>query len=805
MAVDKKEKTKPSLHSGGTLTMRTAQPAGTAIVRKKTRAIQTKSHDELKQELDNRTTVLAENQRRKSEQVLQQSALAQTAVEEKQLLEKEKTKLSAIQPTAVKLQTPAESKSPQPAQSISPKTKGSKQPISTINSAAKSPIKEKKVVVTGTRSARDTKKEITGEVVKINKNVVSKTLEENEVKINDRFAHLRKANASNHKIAAKPLKSSFLKQVFNRKATGKKAIFEIDGEITIAEFSQEMSVKSEELIGKLMRLGVMTTVNTTIDTDTAMLVAGEFGYEVVAKKHVAIEERLEITNDEKTVKPRPAVVTVMGHVDHGKTTLLDYIRNTKVVDGESGGITQHIGAYSVATKHGTVTFLDTPGHAAFSAMRARGAQVTDIVILVIAADDKVMPQTEEAIAHANAAGVPLVVAVNKIDHQNADPARIMHEMASLGVNPEAWGGDTQFVEISALKGTHVDALLDAVALQGELLELTAPNDGYAQATVLEAHLDKGRGAVATILIKSGTLAIGNMFLLGTETGRVRSMHNDQRQQIQQAGPSAPIEITGISSVPKAGDTLLVVKNEKSAREIAATRLDDRKQQRYSASQKAFSLDTMFDQLQSGAIKAFNLVIKTDVQGSAEAINGALAEIPSDKIKLTIIQLGVGGINESDVTIAHTTNAIVLGFNTRAENSAKQYAEREGIEIRYYNVIYDLINDVKQAMSGLLDPTLREDITGTAAVKEVFGSRKLGQIAGCIVTEGTVKRNAKMRVVRDNVVIFAGDLESLRRVKDDVNEVRVGTECGIGVKNYNNVQVGDRIETYIEVEVQQTIE
>ena len=566
--------------------------------------------------------------------------------------------------------------------------------------------------------------------------------------------------------------------------------------ITVGDLAQQMAVKAGEVIKELMTLGVMANINQMLDQDTATLVVEELGHRVVLKSAEEVEERLEETlaNQEGTPEPRAPVVTVMGHVDHGKTSLLDYIRESRVASGEAGGITQHIGAYHVKTDKGMVTFLDTPGHAAFTAMRARGAKSTDIVILVVAADDGVMPQTEEAIQHARAAGVPIVVAVNKIDKEAADPERVKNELAAKDVIPEAWGGDTQFIPVSAQTGQGVDELLDSLLLQSELLELTAPADVPASGIVIESRLDKGRGAVASLLIQQGTLKQGDIVLAGLQYGRVRAMLDENGQPIKEAGPSIPVEVLGLDGTPDAGDPVVAVESEKKAREVADFRQEKMRSSKL-ARQQAAKLDNMFETMTAGSVETLNLIIKADVRGSFEALQGALADLGNDEVKVNIVSGGVGGISETDISLAMTSSAIIIGFNARADSKARATAENEGIEIRYYNVIYDLIDDVRAALSGMLSPELREEIVGIAEVRDTFRSPKFGLIAGCMVVEGTVFRSKPIRVLRDNVVIYQGELESLRRFKDDANEVRNGTECGIGVKNYTDVKVGDLIEVF----------
>ena len=545
-----------------------------------------------------------------------------------------------------------------------------------------------------------------------------------------------------------------------------------------------------------MNLGVMANINQMLDQDTATLVVEELGHRAVLKSAEEVEERLEETlaNQGGTPEPRAPVVTVMGHVDHGKTSLLDYIRESRVASGEAGGITQHIGAYHVKTDKGMITFLDTPGHAAFTAMRARGAKSTDIVILVVAADDGVMPQTEEAIQHARAAEVPIVVAVNKIDKEGADPERVKNELAAKDVIPEDWGGDTQFIPVSAHTGQGVDELLESLLLQSELLELTAPSDVPASGIVIESRLDKGRGAVASLLIQQGTLKQGDIVLAGLQYGRVRAMLDENGQQIKEAGPSIPVEVLGLDGTPDAGDPVVAVESEKKAREVADFRQEKMRSSKL-ARQQAAKLDNMFETMTAGSVETLNLIIKADVRGSFEALQGALADLGNDEVKVNIVSGGVGGISETDISLAMTSSAIIIGFNARADSKARTMAENEGIEIRYYNVIYDLIDDVRAALSGMLSPELREEIVGIAEVRDTFRSPKFGLIAGCMVIEGTVFRSKPIRVLRDNVVIYEGELESLRRFKDDANEVRNGTECGIGVKNYTDVKVGDLIEVF----------
>ncbi len=570
---------------------------------------------------------------------------------------------------------------------------------------------------------------------------------------------------------------------------------EIPEEITVGDLASRMNVKSGEVVKQLMKLGTMATVNQPIDQETAQLVVEEMGHSFVLVSADAVEEKLKesvVPEDAETVARAP-IVTVMGHVDHGKTSLLDYIRKAKVASGEAGGITQHIGAYRVQTGHGELTFLDTPGHAAFTAMRARGAQCTDVVILVVAADDGVMPQTEEAVQHARAAGVPIVVAVNKIDKEAADPDRVKNELSAKDVIPEDWGGDTQFIPVSALTGEGVEELLEAVALQSELLELKAPVDVPAGGVVVESRMEKGRGVIATVLVQRGHLKGGDIILAGQSFGRVRAMTNELGKKVKDAGPSEPVELLGLDSPPNAGDEFMVVPDERKAREVVQFRAEKERSERLQR-QQAAKLENMFAGIGENEVKVLPVVLKADVRGSLEAIQSALTELGNEEVQVNLIGGGVGGITENDVNLALTSGAIVIGFNVRADGSARKIAEAESIEIRYYSIIYQLIDEVKGALGGMLEPERVEEIVGIAEVRDVFRSPKFGQVAGCMVTEGTVYRNKPIRVLRDNVVIFEGELESLRRFKDDVNDVRNGMECGIGVKNYD-VKVGDQIEVF----------
>ena len=569
--------------------------------------------------------------------------------------------------------------------------------------------------------------------------------------------------------------------------------------IAVADLAQRMKVKGGEVVKTLMKLGTMATMNQEIDQETAQLVVEEMGHNPVLVTGNEVEERLEETIEtEGEMEPRAPVVTVMGHVDHGKTSLLDYIRETRVVSGEAGGITQHIGAYRVPTDKGEIAFLDTPGHAAFTSMRARGAQCTDVVILVVAADDGVMPQTEEAVQHARAAGVPIVVAVNKCDKEAADPDRVKNELAAKDVIPEDWGGDVQFVNVSAHTGQGIDELLEAVSLQAELLELQAPVGIPARGVVIESRMDKGRGVVATVLVQGGELKRGNIMLAGQSYGRVRAMTNEHGKSVTEAGPSTPVELLGLDVPPEAGEEFVIVPNERKAREVAEHRVEKDRQSRQQR-QQAAKLENMFANMGENETKVLPVVLKTDVRGSLEAIQAALADIGNEEVQVNVVVSGIGGITENDVNLALTSGAIVIGFNVRADTSARKLAETESVEIRYYSIIYQLLDEVKGALAGMLDPERVEEIVGIADVREVFKSPKFGQVAGCMVVEGAVFRNKPIRVLRDNVVIFEGELESLRRFKDDVEEVRSGTECGIGVKDYD-VKVGDQIEVFNVTEV-----
>ena len=583
---------------------------------------------------------------------------------------------------------------------------------------------------------------------------------------------------------------------------------EIGEVIAVSDLANQMSVKGMEVVKALMKMGVMASINQTIDQETAILVTEELGHKAATIKENQAESDLveSLSNDQSEVSSRAPVVTIMGHVDHGKTSLLDYIRRAKVnvADGEAGGITQHIGAYHVETGHGAITFLDTPGHAAFSAMRARGANCTDIIVIVVAADDGVMPQTEEAIDHARAADAPIIIAVNKIDKEEADPDRVKNELSARDVIPEDWGGDVQFVSVSAITGEGVDTLLEAILLQTELLELNAVNVGPAKGVVIESRLDKGRGAIASLLVQSGQLKHGDLVLAGPHYGRVRAMFDENGVAKQEIGPSMPVEVLGLPGTPDAGDEFLVVSDERRAREVAEYRRIKEREMRF-ARQQGAKLENIFENLKKDEIASVNIVLKTDVRGSLEALVSALEELSTDEVKVSFVVKGVGGINESDAGLALGSNGIIIGFNVRADATAKKICQEDGVDIRYYSVIYDIINDVKAAMSGLLTPERREEILGVAEVREVFRSSKFGAAAGCMVVEGTLHRHKPIRVLRDDVVIYEGELESLRRFKDDMQEVRNGMECGVAVKNYNDVKEGDKIEVFDVKEIARVIE
>jgi translation initiation factor IF-2 len=577
--------------------------------------------------------------------------------------------------------------------------------------------------------------------------------------------------------------------------------------IVVSELAQKLAIKGADIVRTMMGMGVMATINQVLDQDTAILIVEEMGHKGVPAKEEDEESQvadlIENIGDYET-HSRPPVVTIMGHVDHGKTSLLDYIRSTRVASGEAGGITQHIGAYHVETDNGVIAFLDTPGHAAFTSMRARGAKATDVVIIVVAADDGVMPQTREAIDHTRASGVPLIVAINKIDKEDSDPEKVRTELSNFGVISEDWGGEDLFVKVSAKTGEGVPELLESILLVTELLELKARTDGPAQGLVIESRLEKGKGAVSTVLVQQGTLKRGDMLLAGSEYGRIRAMLDEDGKPIQSAGPSIPVEVMGLSGTPSAGEAVMVMGNERKAREIAEMRHNKERETRFSA-QQAAKLDEMFSKMRDGEKSTMNVLLKTDVHGSLEAIRESLKKISTDEVAVKLVSSGVGGISETDISLAQAADAVVMGFNVRADASARRVASESGVEVRYYSIIYELIDDVRDALSGLLKPELREEMTGLAEVKGVFKGSGYGAIAGCLVEEGVVKRGNPIRVLRDNVVIFEGELESLRRHQEDVQEVRMGTECGIGVKNYDDVQTGDQIEIYTRTVIQRTLD
>ncbi|MCC7258155.1 MAG: translation initiation factor IF-2, partial [Gammaproteobacteria bacterium] len=580
---------------------------------------------------------------------------------------------------------------------------------------------------------------------------------------------------------------------------------EVPESIKVSELAQQMAVKGSEVIKSLMKLGVMATINQVIDQDTAILVVEELGHTARAAQSGGLEaEILATAATAGEEQSRPPVVTIMGHVDHGKTSLLDYIRSTKVAAGEAGGITQHIGAYHLTTPKGEITFLDTPGHEAFTAMRARGAKVTDIVVLVVAADDGVKPQTEEAIQHARAAEVPIVVALNKCDKADADPDRVRNELVAKGVVPEEWGGETLFVNVSARTGAGVDRLLESLLLQAELLDLKAVGEGAAAGVIIESGLEKGRGAVATVLVTRGCLKQGDVLLAGQEYGRVRMMYDETGRSVPVAGPSVPVAVLGLSGIPNAGDDAVVLPDERQARELAELRASRSRDSKLAQQQSTTRLEDVFQQMQAGTAQSVQILIKADVQGSAEALRDALSKLSTDEIQVKVIGSSAGGITESDVNLAAAARAIIIGFNIRADGAARNAIKATGVDVRYYSIIYEAIDDVKAAMSGMLAPEVREQIVGLAQVREVFRSPKFGSVAGCLVVDGFVKRSNPVRVLRDNVVIFEGELDSLRRFKDDVSEVRSGTECGIGVRNYSDIKAGDQIECYERIKVARTV-
>jgi translation initiation factor IF-2 len=611
--------------------------------------------------------------------------------------------------------------------------------------------------------------------------------------------HARVARGTKHKT-----ETAVVEQAFNAPTEPIVREIMVPETITVAALAQKMSVKAAEVIKVLMKLGSMVTINQVIDQDTAMIIVEEMGHTAIRAKLDDPESFLEARPDQQeSAEPRAPVVTVMGHVDHGKTSLLDYIRRTRVASGEAGGITQHIGAYHVTTPRGMITFLDTPGHEAFTAMRARGAKVTDLVVLVVAADDGVMPQTVEAIHHAKAAKVPVVVAVNKIDKPEANPEKIRQELAGQQVVPEEWGGDTMFQDVSAKSGKGIDELLERILLQAEVLELRAPKAAPAHGVVIESRLDKGRGPVATVLVQSGTLKRGDVVLAGAVFGRVRAMLDEAGHPVQEAGPSIPVEIQGLSDVPLAGEDVIVLADERKAREIALFRQGKFREVKL-AKQQTAKLEGMFDQMGPGQSKTLSLIVKADMQGSYEAIGHALEKLSTDEVKVNIVHAAVGAITESDVNLALASNAVIIGFNTRADATARKLVASHGVDLRYYNVIYEAVDEVKLALSGMLAPERKESITGLVEIRQVFKISKVGTIAGCYVLEGTIKRGSSVRLLRDNVVVHSGELDSLKRFKDDVREVKAGFECGLSIKNYDELKVGDQLEAYEVVEIARSL-
>ena len=616
---------------------------------------------------------------------------------------------------------------------------------------------------------------------------------------NDKFGRRRKQNNHRNPVVEVENEHGFQKPVEKQIRD-----IQVGDSIKVSEIADKMAIKATEVIKFMMSMGSMVTINQVLDQETAQLIIEDMGHRAVLVNDNQIEDDVVNQDNEYEMTQRSPVVTIMGHVDHGKTSLLDYIRNAKVAHGESGGITQHIGAYHVKTEQGGVTFIDTPGHEAFTAMRARGAKVTDVVIIVVAADDGVMPQTKEAIQHAKAANLTMVVAINKIDKEGANPDKVMQELVAEEVVPEDWGGDVPFVKVSAKTGEGIDGLLESIALLSEILELKSPIDSPARGVVVESKLDKGRGAVATVLVQSGTIRKGNIVLCGMQYGRVRALMNEQGQTVDSAGPSIPVAVLGLSGVPIAGDDMLVVESERKAKEVASHRQTKAKELKIARQQKS-KLDNMFNRMAEGDMENVNIILKADVQGSIAAINDALTKLSNDEVKVTIVSSGVGGISETDANLALASEALIFGFNVRADAKAKRIINSEGIFLKYYSVIYEIIDEVKRAVEGKLAPEFQENIVGVSDVREVFKAPKIGLIAGSMVTEGTMKRNNPIRVLRENVVIYEGALESLRRFKDDVNDVSKGMECGIGVKDYNDVKVGDQIECYERVEVKRTID
>jgi translation initiation factor IF-2 len=737
---------------------------------------------------------------------------ADLMAEEQQRLEEEEAEQARIKAEADAIDEAANKKREEARQKVAEEKAAEEQRLQAERETREKAAEEKRQQAQATEEARASaaKQEDTRSKKADTDRKTRKDADGKDTKYGRKQLHVTAGKGGRRKKKAKPSRRITIESTgehgFERPTAAVVQEVAIPESILVSELARKMSVKAAEIIKVLMQMGVMAAINQSLDQDTATLVVEEMGHIAVPAQENALEEELKQQVQEVSGEqlPRPPVVTIMGHVDHGKTSLLDYIRRTKVADAEAGGITQHIGAYHVETSKGMISFLDTPGHAAFTAMRARGAGVTDIVILVVAADDGVKPQTKEAVTHARAAGVPLIIAVNKVDKPEADQERVKNEMSALEVIPEDWGGDIMFMPVSAKTGEGVDELLDAVLLQAEVLELTAVHECPANGVVVESSLDKGRGAVATILVQNGVLKKGDLLLTGSEYGRVRAMFDENGKQVNEAGPSIPVQVLGLSAVPNAGDEVIVVADERKARELAQLRQEKSRDQRLAVQQQA-RLEDVFSSVRDGQVPAVNIVLKADVQGSSEALREALTSLTADEsdVKVKVISSGVGGINESDVNLAAASNAIIIGFNVRADGSSRRMIEEHGIELKYYSVIYNAIDDVKAAASGLMAPETREQIIGLAEVKEVFRSRKLGDIAGSIVTEGTVRRNSPIRVLRDNVVVFEGELESLRRFKDDVNEVKAGTECGIGVKNYS-VAAGDQIEVFERIEVARSL-
>ncbi len=753
----------------------------------------------------------AENEQQ--EQAAEQQAQEEAAAAEQATAKSEAAETEAEQPTQDAEAAEAETKAveqesveaepaPEPEPEIVEQPVVEPPPPESGKDAKRKAGKKKKARRDGDDDAVDGKPRGKGKAAKVTKQRVEEELAELDVTEPEGEQPDEEAPAR-PSLRARKKKQREKRHVFERPTKPMVHEVEIPETITVADLAQGMAVKSGEVIKTLMNMGVMATINQPLDQETAVLVVEEMGHRAKMVREDAIEDEVlgEIEYEGES-KPRAPVISVMGHVDHGKTSLLDYIRKTKVASGESGGITQHIGAYHVETGHGMITFLDTPGHAAFTEMRARGARSTDIVILVVAADDGVMPQTKEAVQHARAAGVPMVVAVNKMDKPEADPDRVKNELVAMEVVPEEWGGDTQFVPVSAHSGEGIDDLLEAILLQAEVLELKAVEEGPAQGTVVESSMEKGRGSVATLLVQNGTLNKGDVIVAGMYYGRVRALTDETGKQVKSAGPALPVEVLGLNGTPSAGDDFVAVADEKKAKDLAEFRQHKEREQRLHR-QQAAKLENLFENMGKEEAKTLNVVVKADVQGSLEAITSALLDLGNEEVQVNVVSAGVGGIAESDINLALTSESVVFGFNVRATPAAKKLAEQEDVDLRYYSVIYNMIDDVKYALTGMLAPEFREEILGVAEVRDTFRSPKFGQVAGCMVTEGTVYRNKPIRVLRDNVVIFEGELQSLRRFKDDVNEVRNGMECGIGVKGYD-VKVGDQIEVFDRIQVERTL-